>query len=195
MKKRIGLVIFTVSLIGILAVILVNNISADSQLSRNVALDLDQDGRNEEIALSTTDDGKDSISISKSFFSRRTAELSGFEDDIRFCEEPLYDFSGVAYLCLIGEVGAHSQNIQFLRYQKDKIAFLAFKSDGLVATNITSDVPQFIIDRNEESLFVDNRNYELNPVVNAVRAKYNFENEMFTFFGFTDIINDGTVKN
>lgn len=197
MRKKTVLWIIFACVIGLCAAIFIfrGNIFADELnqteiFKSNYGLDLDRNGKSETVDLKINNAGPDTITIFESLFRKTSAELPGFEDNIRVCKEPVHNFGGSNYICLIGEVGAHSQNIVFVGYGGNKISFVPFRSDSGETKNMVSDVPGFQVSDSEGKFSTDNRNYDLDPVINAIRSSYTFANGVFTFSGSEDIIYD-----
>lgn len=119
-------------------------------------------------------------------FGSKKFELSGFEDDIRVCQTSIYEISSeYTALCLTGDVGAHSQNTQFLIYKDGNIQSLDFETDAMDWPNITSDLPRVrIMDYNEDGaldILADQRDYDKNPLKDYIRLYYRYDDGKFVF--------------
>lgn len=103
--------------------------------------------------------------------------LSGFEDEVNQCERPIVNFGNVRAICLKGVVGVHSQNLEFVNIET--LDSVNFKDGEEQYSSVVSDVPSFQI--KEDILFVDMRNYDSDPLREAIRLSFNFVDDKFVF--------------
>ncbi len=168
------------------------------QTSKN--WDIDFDGKEEYLELASYK--KDDVHISylitkKGFMSYKNIELSGFEEDLAFCPLPSFsDASSNYYLCIFGEVGAHSQNIQILQWPG--LTSVNFEKGGVVSPNMISDLPNFDFDysnREKTAMFFDYRNYNLDPLKDVIREHYTLDSrQIFRYDGVEMINAEGLIK-
>jgi len=198
LNRKIYLLAFIICLAGVASLVFIFR----GDLSRNVPkgdivsekiihLNLDQDKKDESVSLKSYKEGDNTIfilTISKSWFLAQSVSLSGFQDEVKFCDPVSYNFSDDNLLCLIGNVGAHSQNIQFVAYKDRKIDVVKFKTESGETANMVSDEPNFAINHDLNLIHVDNRNYELDPLSDALRTTYRYRNGVFTFVETSDIV-------
>ncbi len=159
--------------------------------------DLNNDGKFEKIYLSIyqKDNIKKSyISIRDGIGKKREKMLSGFEDDLVICPNGIKPQNEENLICIFGEVGVHSQNIQFLRY-RDLSTVNFIEKDGSIRKSMTCDVPYFDIktDNNLE-IYFDNRNYEKDPLVDINRIHYYFNNDSFIYKNIEQLSQEGNIK-
>lgn len=201
MKKRLFTTIFIVCMAGVISLIFLykNRIFADQlhgdTISRqSITADLDLDNKTEKVTVATYRSNNKNVSeirISKSIFNEQSISLSGFEDNVKFCDQDIIRLSeSDTYVCIVGDVGVHSQNIQLARYKDGKITFAKFINGPTGSENITTDEPKFNIDTSVSPVefSIDNRNYDFDPVRNGVRSSYKYSNGLFTFTGSKDIV-------
>lgn len=118
------------------------------------------------------------ISYKTGFFSNKNLKLTGFEEDIKECQDQPVDLGKTGRaICLIGDTGVHSQNIQFIRKAgTGELEVIPFIRGENKTDNLTSDLPKFIKkDFNNDGILdlaVENRNYEADPLHDAIREIY-----------------------
>jgi len=176
-----------------------NSISADSNsLGRPVnskILTVTIDGKKTSFTLSKykSTDGFDFVLSKKSFIGKEESiKLSGFEEDLSLCQESFIRLSDNATgICLAGDAGVHSQNIQLIKYSNDKFSNVEIKNNNESDVNFYSDVPNFYFeDRNKDGLLdlvVDARNYDADPITEAIRSYYLNSSSGFVFDGKENI--------
>ncbi len=104
-------------------------------------------------------------------------ELEGFENDVTFCDKEVLELNqkNIA-ICVSGYVGAHSKNLQIMKYQNDKLEAYQFIKEEIGSTNIYSDSPNFdFYDYNSDDsldLVIDYRDYDKNPLEDILRMYY-----------------------
>ena len=81
-------------------------------------VDLNGDGANEKAVVTTQkidDRYQTTLELSTSIFKSQTLTLLGFESEVKFCSPALEKITDQsAFLCLFGDVGVHSRNIQLI---------------------------------------------------------------------------------
>lgn len=170
-----------------------SKIKADSDLGflkseKNFDLVLDE--KNIKFAIKSYKN--DEITTSYLFFSNvfkiKRVQLVGFEDDINLCGNPVIKLGGKDAICLVGDVGAHSQNIALVN---NGISLVEILEENSNLKNVITDSPNyFFLDYNEDSeldLIIDNRDYEKDPLVNAIRKYYRWAGSGFVFDKVEDI--------
>jgi len=109
-------------------------------------------------------------------------ELEGFEKDVTFCDKEVLelDKKNIA-ICVSGYVGAHSKNLQIIRYQSNELSAYQYIKEDEKTTNIYSDSPNFdFYDYNSDEsmdLIIDYRDYEKNPLEDILRMYYYFDTD------------------
>lgn len=103
--------------------------------------------------------------------------LEGFERDIEFCPEVTVLLeNGEQAVCLVGDVGAHSQNLALIRFDQAKPIQLKFNEGENLVTTITSDKPQFSFRDDNQDRYQDivawQRDYEKDPLVDQLEKVY-----------------------
>lgn len=126
------------------------------------------------------------LQTERSLFSVSEVKLSGFEKDINFCNASILNFSSeVSAVCVYGDVGVHSRNIQLIRFSSEDLKPIPFIKADKSSNNVFSDTPDFgFIDKDStgrSGFFIDNRNYAKNPVVDNIRSYYYFSNMALVF--------------
>jgi len=110
-------------------------------------------------------------------------DLSGFENIIGYCETPVLNLSdGKKAICVSGYVGAHSENLQIIKFD-GKLTPIPFNQEGSPILNMVTDTPHYIlIEKNGifEGIEIDSRNYDKDPVVDIRRSRYYLVNEELT---------------
>lgn len=111
--------------------------------------------------------------------------LIGFEDNIEFCTLPdSIKSTSPQLICLWGDVGVHSKNLQTYRYEGGRLLGVEFKRDSQIDTNMTSDVPDFRFssDSTGSVIFqVLDRDYDRNPLIDAISSSYRLDGDRFLF--------------
>lgn len=205
MKKKIFVAIIVIFVAGAISLIFLfrNSIFADQLrgdkvYENSISKDINQDGKSEDISVMFySKNGKSSnyLTISGSKVKTASIKLSGFEDNVRFCEQSIYQFEADQIICVVGEVGVHSENLQFAKYKDGKISMVQFVKEGSSSPNIVSDVPKFSTSNlDSDQFFVDNRNYDLNPVNDAVQSIYKYQDGGFTFIESKDIVYSSAIE-
>ncbi|OQB05714.1 MAG: hypothetical protein BWY19_00847 [bacterium ADurb.Bin212] len=161
--------------------------------------DFDKDGTKEKLVLrSYQQDNRFSnyISLEKGLFYKREKELVGFEDDLVFCPQKSFENRSENIICVFGEVGVHSENIQFLDF--DNFNYIKFiDEDGRRRDNITFDAPYFNFETDPDKgdvVYFDSRNYEADPLVDIIRSYYYLDNTVFKFLHKEFISTEGSIK-
>lgn len=111
-------------------------------------------------------------------------KLSGFEDDVMLCNPNVFSHAISSSVCLIGYVGAHSQNIQFIKASNSEFsAIKILHENGEESENLISDNPKIsaIQEGNAVFLYVDQRNYDLDPLNAIVRHVYVYRDNKIIF--------------
>lgn len=120
--------------------------------------------------------------IRSSFFKTKQVELLGFEDDYNLCSKPTIKLKDKEIICLLGDVGVHSQVVSFINQDLSNVAI---NDNGAIKYSLTTDTPSYqILDYNNDGyddLIIDNRDYDKNPLVNIHRAYYSSTNNGFIF--------------
>ncbi len=159
--------------------------------------DYDFDGKKEKVYLSVYKNKiskRAFISVYENMFSKRETELSGFEEDLVFCPQKIFEDNKKGIICIFGEVGVHSENIQFINFGNlIPISFL--DSNSGIKINITSDTPNFDLEMINEniSLYVDNRNYDKDPLVDVIRTRYYLDGDRFQYQNLEEIEQEGNI--
>ena len=114
--------------------------------------------------------------VHRELFNTEKFKLTGFEDEVMPCVNQEFKVGEDRNaLCLTGDVGAHSQNVQFILADKTLGAMDFRQSDGERSPNIVSDLPKIrIIDYNSGGarLAAYGRDYDKNPLVDEVISYY-----------------------
>ncbi len=126
---------------------------------------------------------KKSYLVSKSFFKNKLIELNGFESQVQSCTPQVVKINGKDAICLEGDVGAHSKNLQIITADFKPVIF--YDDEGNAQNFLITDVPDYQFrDYNidgQTDLIIDLRNYDSNPLVNEIRNYYKGENDKFLF--------------
>lgn len=161
--------------------------------------DFNKDGKKETVTLtsySKDNKYKSYISTNQSIISKREKELIGFEEDLAFCRVKDFYQGNDSILCVFGEVGAHSQNIQMIKWSD--FSFLKFiDQKGAAHQNIACDVPNFDFSYSTDNklrIYFDNRDYDKDPLVDIIRSHYYLVNSSFHYDGVERIGNEGLIK-
>ncbi len=195
-------IILPVILLLILAAVFRGSISADSNdLGKPVStkmLTTNIDGKKTSFTLlkykNENTDGFDFVLSKKNMIGGGTLlKLTGFEDDLDLCKDQIIKLANNAgsAICLVGDAGVHSQNIELVRYADGKLSNIKFSGGDTSGNNIFTDVPNLsFIDRNNDGfldLFVDGRNYDKDPITESVRSYYKNDGLEFIFDGTENI--------
>ncbi|MCL5410476.1 MAG: hypothetical protein M1324_01325 [Patescibacteria group bacterium] len=191
-SRKIKYILLPVLALFVLAIIFQNLISADSNSrefisAKNVSAKIT--GKEEKFSIEKYKTGEDYqyfLTKNSLFSQKKKIKLSGFEDNISICGKE----SGVDNaICLIGDVGVHSQNIELIKYSGGNFSVLPFFRDGTSNNNITSDVPRydFLNKDGNTFLIVDQRDYEKDPISQAIRDSYKSTESGLNFDGAENI--------
>ena len=87
------------------------------------------------------------------------------------------------YVCLVADVGVHSQQLYLLEYNHGILSFLPNTIDEITENYFLSDRPnfEFIQINSEIRLNVDYRNYDKDPLIDINRSTFRLENHKFLF--------------
>lgn len=127
---------------------------------------------------------KNYLVVRRWFAPAKFIELSGFEDDILPCQNETVVMLDDGTICLIGDVGVHSQNIQFIRYQNYNLRVLKFiDKNSQPSENQLSDSPKFLLTDNNAGLTFssDMRDYDRDPLKNITRTIFKFNSNGLVF--------------
>jgi|GEM_PF-1629977 len=196
----VGVIGVTLAYFGLL--FKTNLISADVFVGRegynHKYFDAMIDGQKDKFEIETYKEGEKyihTISTQKNLFEKIDFKLTGFDEDIFLCSSPVVNL-GSNYgqaLCFVGNVGAHSRNIQLIKYDNQKFTEIKIMEGTNQAINAYSDVPNFLVeDYNADGitdLIIDFRNYEQNSV-DAIRNYYRGTVSGFVFDKKENIIYD-----
>jgi hypothetical protein len=119
--------------------------------------------------------------------AEKVLPLSGFEDEVNQCERPLITVNGIKTICLKGAVGVHSQNLELVSIET--LESINFQDGEEQYSSVVSDVPSFQI--KDDVLFVDMRNYDTDPLLEATRLSFDFSDGKFVFDKKENITYDG----
>lgn len=192
-SKKIQFIVLPVFLLLVAAIFFKNSISTDSSdLGKPVStkiLTLDLDGGKVSFNLLKYKNGNnfDFVLTKKNLFGADPSiKLSGFEDDLLLCDINAVKLNGgETAICLIGDAGVHSQNIEFVKYSNEKLSNIKITGGESIGDNISSDVPSFsFVDRNNDGfmdLAVDTRNYDGDPITESIRSYYINTSSGFVF--------------
>lgn len=132
--------------------------------------------------------GQDSWVISReNNKAKKTLSLSGFEDEVNQCKKPLFTIGATKIICLKGNVGVHSQNLELVNLET--LEPIKFQDGEESYSGVISDVPNFQLEKT--TFFVDMRNYDNDPLMTAIRLSFNFSEGRFTFDKKGNITYDG----
>lgn len=186
--------VFAVILIFVLGYyIFYKRILADSvygpEINKTVKqVDFNGDGINEAIIVSEHQKNGNNIFLLE-YKSKKeifTLELKGFESIVDFCPDPFPKMNdSTRIICLYGPVGVHSQNVEFVRLINSQLKSIDINSGDTKLANISSDAPKFgFEDLNQDGnlyLYIDDRNYDLDPILDSWRSYYYFKDNEFIF--------------
>lgn len=191
--RRTAYILLPLALLIIAAAVFENSISADSndlgKLIGKKNLTINIENKKTSFTLLKYQNG-DSV---KFMLEKRTLlgnspsiALSGFEEDPAFCADKTIKMSDKSEaICLVGDAGVHSRNIQIIKYSNNVFADVKIFDGSELINNISSDVPNFsFADRNNDGLadlVVDERDYDTDPVANAIRSYYINTSSGFVF--------------
>lgn len=210
LKRRLfysALVMIAIMVLIILFVVIKNfNASASEIQTRgklvwqtSMLQDFNNDGKTEKLflrAYQQADRFSSYISLERGLFYKREKQLIGFEDDLVFCPQKKFEEKQNNIICVFGEVGVHSENIQFINF--DDFSYVIFvDEDGRKRDNITFDAPYFNFEVDEEMrevVFFDSRNYDADPLVDIIRSYYYLDNNVFRFLHKENISTEGSIK-
>lgn len=128
---------------------------------------------------SETTEVKTNFKIARHFWVlERPLNLTGFEDEVSTCSDHKIDFpANSKSVCLAGEVGVHSMNLQIIRLTATGLKAVSFKSEsGSISLNISADLPYFSFkDINNDGtpdIAAYNRDYDSDPLKYAIKSYY-----------------------
>lgn len=125
---------------------------------------------------------------------QRSLGLTGFEEEVNLCTDHQIDFPlNTKSVCLAGEVGAHSMNLQIIQLTTTGLKAVSFSpATGSGSPNIASDLPFFsfkdINNDNILDLAVYNRDYDTDPLRYAFKSYYLGDREGSYHFDSTERI-------
>lgn len=161
--------------------------------------DINNDRNNEKITLTVYEQDskyRSFLSILSNHFKKSEIELTGFEEDLTFCPTTFIEHNSTGLIvCLFGEVGVHSENIQFVNL--NTLNFISIiNNSGESLKNISCDLPYFNLVEKEgmEQFYLDNRNYDKNPLVDIIRSYYYLDNGVFRYLKTEQISVDAEIK-
>jgi len=204
----IGIAI-TALIIALLYFIFNDGIFADENFNRGEVIDqisysynFDKTSDDEEILISKyKKDNSYDFYLEINNKPRQYLLLEGFESDVTFCEQEILEIdSDNCAVCVTGFVGAHSKNLQLIKYNNYQLSFYQFTKEGVSTNNIYSDSPNFgFYDFTSDSkldLIIDYRNYDKNPLEDIERMYYYFNTDNgFIYDGFEEINQSSSIIN
>lgn len=208
--RVIYLIIFATFFLILLAIVvyylIYSRIFADSTSGLEISRqsknwDVDSDDHKEAVSLAKYQNGSKNtfrLIVAKDNGKNYSLELTGFESEVGFCKDnELIPIEQFKIICLSGYVGVHSQNIQLLLFDGTNLKPIQFKNSESSENRITSDVPNFAFtDLNNDNLnelYIDNRDYEKDPVLDILRSYYYFIDGVFRYNNVESIhINEQT---
>lgn len=125
----------------------------------------------------------------RGFWKTQMIELSGFENDVEKCGS-ITDLNE-NLVCLKGLVGVHSTNYVFINL--DTFSLVEIVGYYAQAASIYSDVPLALVDR--DYLMIDRRNYNDDPINDAIRYYFTYNGKEFVFDKKENITYDGSENN
>lgn len=184
-RKLIYTIISTVVLLAVVVTavysLIKNGVFADTAKNYydqiKISNDINGDGKDEQLSINVlkeADKYKFNLEILKGKNSLANLELSGFESNISFCPDPVLNINSVKTICIQGFVGVHAENIQLIKYT-NALSLLRFSQDGRLLDNIVTDAPNFNFEKESSEIrgiYLDNRNYAKDPVVDIIRSHY-----------------------
>lgn len=196
--RRITYIALPIIALVILAAFLRKNgfVSADvptkPESSRNISLIIE----NKKVSFALNrynNNGKIEYALStkKIIGQKSSVKLAGFESTVSLCKDnPIKLQKGYA-ICLIGNVGAHSQNLELVQYFDHNLTDIKVTNGDSIESNVVSDVPSFsFTDKNNDSfldLIADQRDYDTDPLNNSIRSNYLSSESGFVFDGKENI--------
>lgn len=86
-------------------------------------------------------------------------------------------------VCLVADVGVHSQKMYLMSYSQGVLSFARNTKDTEISDFFLSDEPNFQFEKteNQTNLYVDSRNYDLDPTRDAIRSVFRFTEGGFAF--------------
>lgn len=210
LKRRLfygSLVITVVLLLGVSFIVIkyMNASASENDIRGKVVWqttslkDYDDDGKKDKLVLKSYLNGdvySNYISLESGLFKKREKRLTGFESDLVFCPQKEMMKRDDELICIFGEVGVHSENIQFLRF--NDFGNIKFVDEvGRRSDNMSFDAPYFnfaVDGTGKEMLYFDNRDYDKDPLVDMIRSYYNFDGEVLQFIKKENISMEGSIK-
>lgn len=192
-SRRISYIILPVILLLVLAAVFKNSISADSNdlgklvSKKNLTINIENKKTSFTLLKYQNGDSVKFVLEKRTLLGKgQTIALSGFEQDPDFCVEKTIKLSDNSFaICMVGDAGVHSRNIQIIKYSNNVFSNVKIFDGSELTNNISSDVPNFsFADRNNDGLadlVVDERDYDTDPVTNAIRSYYINTSSGFVF--------------
>jgi len=210
LKRKITFVFAIIIFLGLLlsAFFIIKNYSAGAdelfdrgEVIHKISLkkDINKDKNKEKLTLTVhkkDDNYRSFLSVSSGYFDNKEVELLGFEEDLTFCPTAFIgENNNNSFVCLFGEVGVHSENIQFVNLNSMEFVPI-INNSGDSLKNISCDLPYFeLLEKDgQEQLYLDNRNYDKNPLVDIIRTYYYLDNDVFKYLKSEQISTDGDIK-
>lgn len=108
-------------------------------------------------------------------------KLSGFEKQASLNDH--LPFNKNDYLAIIGEVGAHSKNLQIVKASNDLLTIMPFQKNGERVESISSDLPLFEYSKSQNlDITVYFRDYEKDPLVDYNADIYRLDGDVFSYY-------------
>lgn len=160
--------------------------------------DIDSDGKKETVSIiKYSSSSKNNFILTATDDDSRNYSLGliGFESDASFCKDnELVSINHTNVVCLSGYVGVHSENIQLIEFDGKNLKPIYFFNNESNENHIASDSPMFgFIDINGDNLaefYVDNRDYDKDPVLDILRSYYYFIDGVFRYHNVESIYNE-----
>lgn len=140
------------------------------------------------LTYKTNDQIEHDLVYNKNFFTKTKVKLTGFEDSVELCQNNTINLGGVFgdVICLTHDVGAHSQNLEFIRFQNNQLNPIDFiDQSGQESPNIFSDEPAIYFNDYNGDDYLDvivlNRDYDNNPLVDSIKNYYKNDGGKFVF--------------
>lgn len=196
MGKRAKSLISIILLIVLFSVALIlykSKVLADSNLGtpyKSSDLSAEFNQKNGSVLLNSYKQGDNTflhrLILKRNNIHKNNLELSGFEEDIYLCRDEKIAFpikSG--YLCLVGPVGVHSENLQIIRFVTDHFEAVQFAKDNEVSPNLVSDVPAYKFESGNvwPMILVYDRNYDQDPLADAIESAYSSQDGVNYTYG------------
>lgn len=189
-QTKVKQIAFSIFLVLVFVFTYRNYISADSNIGSEPTsskdIEVDINGRSEKFFIEQykSNDDYQYFLVRKNFFgSKDRIKLSGFENEVSLCEQKMIRLqSNDEAICLVGDVGVHSRNVQVIKYLDGHFSVVSFSKES-TSENITTDVPYFHFneDNGKTKLIIDQRNYDLDPLNSAIRSSYKISDKGFVF--------------